>query len=151
MVDLYDARQSGADTKLAAIVTAAFALGTLTVAVGKQNSGDVSSWLVMAVLILGALSVVVAFLVRVLFGLHPERKPWLSTESQRFRNAQAKLARQHGDEDPIHVRKLALEMWQAREQDSHRMASAKDLGGGIAAFLLALALIGDLILGLQLI
>lgn len=52
---------------------------------------------------------------------------------------------------PAHAKELALEMWRARESDSHDTAQAKERGTGVAGLLLGLALVCDGILGYLLI
>jgi xanthine/uracil permease len=145
LFEVYEARRSTAETKIAGVVTAAVALATITV------TATITTHLerVFASVVLGCvvLTVLVALLARLAVGLQLGEGPLLSSESKASRARLSALHRCQGDESPARVREGALKMWRARERDSHNMARAKERGAGAAGILLGLALICDGVLG----
>lgn len=153
LFEVYDARRSTAETKIAGVVTAAVALATITVTATTSVPTTTHLERIFASVVLGCvvLSVFVAFLARLAFGLRFGEGPLLSSESKASRARLCALRGCRSDERPVRVRKLALKMWRARERDSHDMARAKERGAGTAGVLLGLALICDGALGYLLI
>jgi len=140
LFEVYSARQSTAETKIAGAVTAAVALAAITVnatstptTLEKVFGGAVLFWV--------ALSVIVALLARSWSGLRRTGRFSLSSESMAFHQARFALRKSGIDESPARVKDLTLEMWRARECDTHRTARAKERGAAVAGILLGLALI----------
>jgi hypothetical protein len=156
LFEVYGARQSTAETKIAGAVTAAVALATITVtgttAAAHVDGAHVNECLASIVVGCLVLCVLVAFFARSGGGLQ-HRKSWfsLSSESEEFREARRALGKCGINESPTRVKKLALEMWRARERDTRRAARAKEWGAAMAGALLGVALICDGILGYMLI
>lgn len=150
---IYDARRSTAETKIAAVVTAAVAVATITVTATTSTTGTTHTEKVLASIVLACLvaSVLFAILARSALGLRFGQGPLLSSESKASRDWQCALRDCQSDESPAHAKELALEMWRARESDSHDMAQAKERGAGVAGLLLGLALVCDGVLGYLLI
>jgi hypothetical protein len=153
LFEVYDARRGTAETKIAGVVTAAVALATITVTATAATSGTTHAEKVLASLVLGCvvLSVLVALLARSALGLRHGEGSILSSESGASRARLCALRECGSDESPARAKELALEMWRARERDTHRMARAKERGAGAAGVLLGLALICDGVLGYLLI
>jgi hypothetical protein len=149
LFEVYEARRSTAETKIAGVVTAAVALATITVTATATATTTTSAEKVLTSIVLGCvvLSVLVAVLARSAIGLRFGEGPLLSTESRTSREQLCALRKCRGDGSPAGVRELTLEMWRARERDSHDMARAKERGAGAAGALLGLALICDGALG----
>lgn len=149
LFEVYDARRSTAETKIAGVVTAAVALATITVTATTSMTTTTHMERVFASIVLGCvvLSVLVALLARSAVGLRVGEGPLLSSESKASRARLRALSKCQSDESPARVRKLGLKMWRARERDSHDMARAKERGAGAAGVLLGLALICDGVLG----
>ena len=149
LFEVYDARRSTAETKIAGVVTAAVALATITVTASATATTTTHLERVFASVVLGCvvLSVLVALLARLAIGLRFGEGPLLSSESMASRARLSALRKCRSDESPAHVRELALKMWHARERDSHDMARAKERGAGAAGILLGLALVCDGALG----
>ncbi|HEY6549872.1 MAG TPA: hypothetical protein VIY71_01585 [Solirubrobacterales bacterium] len=150
LFEIYGARQSTAETKTAGVVTAAVALATITVA-ATTSAVDVNKVLASIVVTCVVLSVLVALLARSVAGLRHGDGRLLSSESKRARDALRALRECRNDESSTGARRLALEMWRARERDSHRMAREKERGAAVAGALLGVALICDGALGYLLI
>jgi NH3-dependent NAD+ synthetase len=139
LFEVYSARQSSAETKIAGAVTAAVALGAITV--NATTTTTVEKVFGGAVLLCVTLSVIVALLARSWSGLRRTGRFSLSSESGEFRKARSALSESEIDESPARVKDLTLEMWRARERDTHLMARAKEQGAAVAGILLGLALI----------
>lgn len=150
---IYDARRSTAETKIAGVVTAAVAVATITVTATTSTTGTTHTEKVLAWIVLGCVvaSVLFALLARSALGLRFGEGPLLSSESKASRDRLCALRNCQSDESPAHAKELALEMWRARESDSHEMAQAKERGAGAAGLLLGLALVCDGLLGYLLI
>ncbi len=139
LFEVYGARQSTAETKIAGAVTAAVALAAITV--NATTTTTLETYLGGTVLVCVVLSVIVALVARSWSGLHWTGLFSLSSESEEFRNARCALGKCGINESPARVKELALEMWRAREHDTHCMARAKERGAAVAGILLGLALI----------
>lgn len=139
LFEVYSARQSIAETKIAGAVTAAVALAAITV--NATTTTTLEKVFGGAVLVCVVLSVIVALLARSWSGMR--RTGWfsLSSESKRFRKARSALRKSGIKESPARVKDLTLEMWRARERDTRRMARAKERGAALAVILLGVALI----------
>lgn len=149
LFEIYDARRSTAETKIAGVVTAAVALATITVTATTTTTKTTHLETVFASVVLGCvvLTVLAALLARLAVGLRPGEGRLLSSESKASRARLSALGRCRSNESPAHVKEHALEMWRARERDSHDMARAKERGAGAAGALLGVALICDGALG----
>lgn len=150
---IYDARRSTAETKIAGVVTAAVAVATITVTATTSTTGTTHTETVLASIVLASVvvSVLYALLARSALGLRFRQGPLLSSESKASRARLCALRDCQSDESPAHAMELVLEMWRARESDSHDMAKAKERGAGVAGLLLGLALVCDGFLGYLLI
>jgi hypothetical protein len=145
LFEVYGARQSTAETKIAGAVTAAVALAAITVNVTTTTT--LEKVFGGAVLVCVVLSVIVALLARSWSGLHRKGRFSLSSESEEFRNARCALGKCEISESPARIKELTLEMWRAREHDTHCMARAKEQGAAVAGILLGLALICYVVFG----
>jgi hypothetical protein len=139
LFEVYGARQSTAETKIAGAVTAAVALAAITVS--APTTTTLETYFSGAVLVCVVLSVIVALVARSWSGLHWTGPFSLSSESEEFRNARCALGKCGINESPARVKELTLEMWRARENDTHCMAREKERGAAVAGILLGLALI----------
>jgi hypothetical protein len=153
LLAIYDARQASADTRTAALATAAIALPPLLLSLSKSFTSNAAllrvGYLVVVIAAIGILLVRVwnAWRTRpstntegVAGGLH------VSAEGAAVADARAKWrgyqkVKQVGQADPVRVRQLALEMWRTRADDSRRVAEIKDIMSVAAALLLAIALL----------
>lgn len=145
LFEVYGARQSAAETKIAGAVTAAVALAAITVTATTTTTLE----RVFGGAVLGCvvLSVLVALVARSWSGLHRRGCFSLSSESEEFRNARCALGNCGINESPARVKELTLEMWRAREHDTQCMARAKEQGAAVAGILLGLALICYVVFG----
>jgi hypothetical protein len=139
LFEVYGARQSTAETKIAGAVTAAVALAAITA--NADTTSTLENVFGGAVLVCVALSVIVAVFARSWTGLRRTGRFSLSSESMEFRQARFALRKSGINESPAQVKDLMLEMWRARERDTRRMARAKEQGAAVAGILLGLALI----------
>lgn len=139
LFEVYGARQSTAETKIAGAATAAVALATVTV--NATTTTTLEKFSGGAVLLFVVLCVIVALVARSGSGLHWRGLFSLSSESEEFRNARCALSKCGINENPARVKELTLEMWRAREHDTQDMARAKERGAALAGMLLGLALI----------
>jgi hypothetical protein len=140
LFEVYGARQSAAETKIAGAVTAAVALAAITVT-PTTTTTTLEKVFGGAVLLCVVLSVIVALVARSWSRLHRRGCFSLSSESEEFRNARCALGKCGINESPARIKGLTLEMWRAREHDTQRMARAKEQGAAVAGILLGLALI----------
>jgi hypothetical protein len=138
LFEVYSARQSTAETKIAGAVTAAVALAAITV--NATTTTTLEKVFGGAVLVCVVLSVIVALLARSWSGLQRKGRFALSSESKEFRNARCALGKCGINESPARIKDLTLEMWRARENDTQSMARAKEQGAAVAGILLGLAL-----------
>ena len=141
LFEVYGARQSTAETKIAGAVTAAVALAAITVNTTTTNTTTLEKLFGGAVLGFVVLSVIVALLARSWSGLRRTGRFSLSSESEQFRESRFALRKSGINESPARVKEITLEMWRARERDTLRMARAKEQGAAVAGILLGLALI----------
>lgn len=139
LFEVYSARQSTAETKIAGAVTAAVALAAITVS--APTTTTLEAYFGGAVLVFVVLSVIAALVARSSGGLRWTGLFSLSSESEEFRNARCALNKCGINESPARVKELTLRMWRAREHDTHCMAIAKERGAAMAGVLLGLALI----------
>jgi len=145
LFEVYSARQSTAETKIAGTVAAAVALAAITVTTTKTTT--LEKGFGGAVLTFVVLSVLIALLTRSVGGLKWNGRFLLSSESKEFRDARCALWKCGINENPARIKKLALGMWRAREHDTHHMAQAKEQGAAMAGILLGLALIFYVVFG----
>lgn len=145
LFEVYSARQSTAETKIAGTVAAAVALVAITVTATTTTTLERVFGGAVLACVVG--SVLVALLARSWSGLQWTGCFSLSSESEEFRNARCALSKCGVNESLVRVKELTLEMWRAREHDTHRMARAKELGAARAGILLGLALIFYLVFG----
>jgi hypothetical protein len=145
LFEVYAARQSAAETKIAGAVTAAVALAAITV--NATTTTTLETVFGGAVLVCVVLSVIVALLARSWSGLRRTGLFSFSSESKEFRKARSALRKSGINRSPAGVKDLTLEMWRARERDTRRMARAKEQGAAVAGILLGLALICDAAFG----
>jgi hypothetical protein len=161
---VYDARQSSADSRAAAALTAAFALLSVAAAVAKE-AGDTPHWAIYVALAAIALLAVAAVASRVLAGIRfrrasasaaegrerarasggrtgERREPLLSAEGESARHAREDLWSGQADgKSANEVRELALTLWRGRAQDAREGAIAREKWAGGTAVLLALAVL----------
>lgn len=157
LLSVYDARQSSADGKAAAALTAAFALLTGALAVGDPPRGVAYGVLAM----IGVVAVV-AVAARVVPGVnlrkhrasrddpadrHSEKEPFLYTEGEEPRRARLSLWAECFDHaHPNEVRELALKLWRGRAIDARNAAVDRDKWAGGTGLILAVAVIVSLAL-----
>jgi hypothetical protein len=139
LFEVYGARQSTAETKIAGAVTAAVALAAITV--NATTTTTLEKVFGGLVLVFVVPSVIGALLARSGGGLHWTGLFSLSSESKEFRDARCALSKCGINESPARVKELTLEMWRAREHDTQEMARAKERGAAVAGMFLGLALI----------
>ena len=149
LLALYDARQASADTRTAALATAAIGLPTLILAISNSFASH-------AVLLHVGFIVIAAVAALVVFARSwnawrrrandPKHARFhISAEAASVAQARRQWREYQRDTlvaagDPIRVRQLALEMWRTRARDSRNVAEIKDVLSGIAAIAFAIGL-----------
>jgi hypothetical protein len=165
LLDIYNARQTSADTRTTALASAAIGLPTLILGLSKSFASNALLLKVGYVAIIVAAFIAVAARSWNAWRRQPGRR-LISTEAasapqlpQRWRKVLRISAEapdvakardqwrdyQHdmapGNRDPIRVKELALEMWRTRAIDSRRVAEIKDILSVVAASAFGIALI----------
>ena len=149
LLALYDARQASADTRTAALATAAIGLPTLILTI----SGSFASHAVLLHVGFIVIAAVAAFVVFARSWNAWRRRAndpkhlhlHISAEAAAVAQARRQWRGYQDDTpvdagDPIRVRQLALKMWRARAMDSRRVAEIKDVLSVIAAVAFAIGL-----------
>lgn len=171
LLAIYDSRQASADTRTAALATAAIALPPLILSLSKSFRSNAALLHVsyFAVVIV-AIGIVLArawnawrrrahdkpseigatetekHATNAKANAKPSWWPRISAEGPAVKDAREKWRKYQDDThldqaDPVRVQQLALEMWRARADDSRHVAEIKDIMSVAAALLLALALL----------
>jgi len=139
LLAVYDARQTRADGKAAAALTAAVALGTVTLTAADLSGTNADVLHVSFAFV--ALTAAVSFAARILGGIAFHRGRKLTSESDMTKGAR-RLLRNYDIKgtDPNRVRELALDLWCSRATDSHKAAIRREKWAAGAGALLAIVL-----------
>jgi hypothetical protein len=166
LLAIYDARQASADARIAAFSTGAAALPTLTLSLTDGFTGNETLFegIYVAVVVAAVLVLVPrawnAWRRRAIQRDEAlgQRRFWKGLELSAEAAAVSATRKAWRDyqrttpvegADPLHVRQLALAMWRARAQDSHKVAQFKDVLSVVAAVVFGFALLISIILVLH--
>jgi len=167
LLDIYNARQTSADTRTTALASAAIGLPTLILGLSKSFASDALLLKVGYVVIIVGAFIAVAARSWNAWRRQPGRRgrrrisaeaasapqprqrwrevlrisaeaPDVAQARKRWRDYQHDTA--PGNHDPIRVQELALEMWRTRAIDSRRVAEIKDILSVVAASAFGIAL-----------
>jgi hypothetical protein len=144
LLAVYDARQTSADGKAAAALTAALALATVIPTTAKSLSAENGDIFLNIIFLVVAGTALVALAARVLGGYKHHRGKILSTEGEGAKKARKALWKYPPDgsyPDPDYVRRVALALWRNRAKDSRKLAIRREKWAGGAGGLLALVLL----------